>query len=434
MNPESFDQAPLAATHAAENKPSFWKKLGGGSLSISIIVHAILLMIGVVWIFQVIPNKDPDPDFMPKGGGGGSPGVKEISNKKQRATMTTPNTPRMAAKGATSSFTLPEPDQASAMSSVGSLSAGGLSGGLGGSGSGGGRGDGQGRGFGNGMGPGLGGGGGSMSPFGMIDPNANALVGTFYNIDRRSNGDVLNTDNPKQWDIVHDFVTRGWKDAELAKFQAAPKKLYQTRIYLPAMNAAEAPKAFGVTPDAHPRWMVVYRGTVIPPKSGKYRFVGAGDDTMVVRFNNRNVFDFGFIAATVKWETFLAALKNPKGDRNALRGCPMEAPVTFYQYPTTGNWNSQIGGCAVGPEFEVQAGREYPIDILICEGWGGLFAASLMIEEVGATYQKSSTGAPILPLFRTDESLPGKLTGDNQPPYDPQGSVWKVSKSRIGGI
>ncbi|MFD0893622.1 hypothetical protein KBB96_07245 [Luteolibacter ambystomatis] len=434
MTSDDFDQPPQAV-HAAENKPSFWKKLGGGSLSISLIVHAILLSIGLVWIFQVIPDKVPDPDFMPKGGGGGSPGVKEISNKKQRATMSTPNTPRMAAKGATSSFALPEPDAASAMSSVGSLSSGGLSGGLGGSGSGGGRGDGQGKGFGSGMGPGLGGGNASgMSPFGMIDPNANALVGTFYNIDRRSDGNELKTDNPRQWDIINDFVTRGWKDASLAKYQASPKKLYQTRIYMPAMNAAEAPKAFGMTPDEHPRWMVVYRGTIIPPKTGKYRFVGAGDDTMVVRFNNRNIFDFGFISGTVRHETFLAALKDPK-QRNALRGCPMEAPVTFYQYPTTGNWNSQIGGCAVGPEFEVQAGKEYPIDILICEGWGGLFAASLMIEEVGATYQKSSSGSPILPLFRTDGTLPGKLNGDNQPPYDPQGSIWTVSKrTAIGGI
>ncbi|MGC4013701.1 MAG: hypothetical protein QM755_04170 [Luteolibacter sp.] len=150
-------------------RQSFWKKLGGGSLSISIAIHAILLSIGVIWIFQIIPEtKKEDVDFMPKGGGGGSPGVKEISNKKQRATMTTANAPRMAAKGVTSSFSLPEPDSASAMSSLGSLSSGSLSGGLGGSGSGGGRGDGNGTGFGSGTGPGLGGGAAGVKPFAGI--------------------------------------------------------------------------------------------------------------------------------------------------------------------------------------------------------------------------------------------------------------------------
>ncbi|MGC4013700.1 MAG: hypothetical protein QM755_04165 [Luteolibacter sp.] len=153
-------------TPAPAGRQSFWKKLGGGSLSISIAIHAILLSIGVIWIFQIIPEtKKEDVDFMPKGGGGGSPGVKEISNKKQRATMTTANAPRMAAKGVTSSFSLPEPDSASAMSSLGSLSSGSLSGGLGGGGSGGGRGDGNGTGFGNGSGPGLGGNAAGIKPF-----------------------------------------------------------------------------------------------------------------------------------------------------------------------------------------------------------------------------------------------------------------------------
>ncbi|BCU78768.1 hypothetical protein llg_34830 [Luteolibacter sp. LG18] len=134
-----------------------WRKLGGGSLSISILVHALLLAIGVVWIFQIIPaQKKEDVSFLPSSGGGGS-GAKSEAAQKKRASMTTANAPRLSAKGATSSFSLPEIDPSSSMSSVGALSSGGLSGGLGGSGSGGGRGDGRGTGIGSGMGPGLGG-------------------------------------------------------------------------------------------------------------------------------------------------------------------------------------------------------------------------------------------------------------------------------------
>jgi len=159
--PDSAEPAPF---HPPARQ-SVWKKLGGGSLSISIIVHAILLSLGVIWIFQVMPEKKQDVDFMPKGGGGGSPGVKEISNRKQRPTVSPANAPRMAAKGASSSFVLPEPDAATAMSSIGALSSGSLSGGLGGAGSGGGRGNGNGKGFGDGSGAGLGGNAAGIKPF-----------------------------------------------------------------------------------------------------------------------------------------------------------------------------------------------------------------------------------------------------------------------------
>jgi len=153
----SIDPHPVPE-HQSITPPrtSFWRKLGGGSLTISIIVHAMLLAIGVVWIFQIIPEKKPDIDFLAKGGGGGTPGAKSELNKKRRATMTTLNAPRLSSKGASSTFILPEPDPASAMASVGALSAGGLSGGLGGSGSGGGKGNGHGTGIGDGNGPGLG--------------------------------------------------------------------------------------------------------------------------------------------------------------------------------------------------------------------------------------------------------------------------------------
>ncbi|MFD0894344.1 hypothetical protein KBB96_06765 [Luteolibacter ambystomatis] len=158
MHPEDPQEAP--DFEPVEPPPnSVWRKLGGGSLSISIVVHAILLSIGVVWIFQVVPEKPPaDIDFIPRGGGGGTPGVKSEIAQHKRATMMSATPLRMAAKGASSSFVLPEIDPASSMASVGSLTPGGLSGGIGGSGSGGGRGDGHGRGMGsgNGMGAGIG--------------------------------------------------------------------------------------------------------------------------------------------------------------------------------------------------------------------------------------------------------------------------------------
>ncbi|BCU77765.1 hypothetical protein [Luteolibacter sp. LG18] len=434
--PETYYDPHLQATHAEEKKPSIWKKLGGGSLSISIIVHAILLAVGVVWIFQIIPAQEPKVDFMPKGGGGGSPGVKDVSNKKQRATMTNPNTPRMAAKGVASSFTLPEPDAASAMSSVGSLSSGGLSGGLGGSGAGGGRGDGNGPGFGSGMGPGLGGGGGSMSPFGMVDPNANAMVGVLYDTKQDPKRKETGMTPEKLREVIHDFVSQGWNERTLERnYYKAPQKLYQTRVYMPVMSAAEAPKAFNCEKEVQPsRWLVIYRGDVVAPKSGKFRFVGAGDDVLVVRFNRKNVFDYGYVLGTTGQHVpeIKEVLSGAKEDRNvekAARGGAMKLPITFYKYDGPTNWNQNIGGLAVGPEFEVTAGSTYPVEILISEVPGGRFGAMLLLQEEGGTYQKTSAGLPILPLFRTEGSQPKAAAKDLAPPFDSQGAVWKMSST-----
>ncbi|MGC4013673.1 MAG: hypothetical protein QM755_04025 [Luteolibacter sp.] len=404
------DSPPQVRTQ--ENRPSFWKKLGGGSLSISLIVHAILLSIGVIWIFQVIPASKEEVDFMPKGGGGGSPGVKEISNKKQRASITMPNAPRMAAKGATSSFTLPEPEQASSMSSIGALSNGGLSGGLGGSGSGGGKGDGNGRGFGNGMGPGLGGGGGTMSPFGMIDPNANALTGTLYDTKQTAKRETNEFTEPEFLKVVNDFVKRGWNERDFEKFYQAPRKLYQTRLYIPKMDAGNAPKAFNCEQEVKPsRWVVLYRGTVTPPKSGRYRFVGCADDMLAVRFENKTVLDAGFYSAQLGravWggpsQVLAGKVENRELEKELRRG--FKLPVTFYDYPSSAGYTHMMGGCMVGAEFDARQGSSYPIEILISEIPGGVFGAALMIEEMGATYSKAPSGAPILPLFRLDGSVP----------------------------
>ncbi|MBX3740477.1 MAG: VWA domain-containing protein [Akkermansiaceae bacterium] len=134
-------------------KLSYWRRLGGGSLTISIVVHAILLVIALYWIFAVIP---PPPekvvDFKPSGGGG-NPNANKNQQKKQSQMVKT-NVSRVAAKDAVSNFTLPDPEMNSSMSKLGALGAGGMQG-LGGSGSGGGQGSGIGTGFGSGMGDGM---------------------------------------------------------------------------------------------------------------------------------------------------------------------------------------------------------------------------------------------------------------------------------------
>jgi hypothetical protein len=150
--------------HVEEKKQGFWAKIGGGSLLIAALFHVVLLVIGGFWVFQIIKEPEKKVDFMPPGGGGGERGAEHKVQQKKRAQITpTTNSKRVFAEGASSSYAIPEQgDTFGEMSTLSSLSGGGMSGGLGGSGTG------AGFGKGAGMGGGLGMGGGAGKLFGLI--------------------------------------------------------------------------------------------------------------------------------------------------------------------------------------------------------------------------------------------------------------------------
>ena len=456
-SPEN-DQLTNATTPSAENAtplqmeiprpvPSdrpqvpFWKKLGGGSLSISLIIHGVILAVGLILIIQVIPPpKKPPVDFMPSSGGGGDPSANNKVKTKQRKAMSS-TAPRVAAKDVSNGFSLPEPDS-SDISSLPNLSSGSISGGMGGSGTGGGKGTGTGQGFGSGAGIGLGNGTGKMNPFGMLEPANNALVGTFYDLKQTKSGKPTPLGQETNWgqiiekyrSVVYDFTKRGWNERQLAEYFQAPQKLYQTKIFMPSMEADAAPKAFGQNAIAGSRWVVVYRGTVMPPKTGKYRFVGAGDDVLAVRFAGKNVFDYGYESATgnisfAANKQKLEVAAKDRGWEHDRKDVAMPLPMQIYRYGSLSDRHTKdIFGVAVGLEFEAKEGTPYPIEILIGEDPGGFFFGYLLIEEIGAQYQKDPSGSPILPLFRLDNNPPAVPTPG--PPFDPNGPVWKLGGAR----
>jgi prenyltransferase beta subunit len=120
--------------HPSPPSRSFWQKLGGSSLSVSLLIHLLLVFGGVVWVIRVIPNEEKNVDFTTRSGGG-SP-APELRENKQRAPMSRPSLTRTTALGAATDFTLPDPGEAAQMTSLGGLGGGSLSNG-GGPGSGG---------------------------------------------------------------------------------------------------------------------------------------------------------------------------------------------------------------------------------------------------------------------------------------------------------
>ncbi len=425
QNSENFYYTP------ALKKRSIWQKVGAGSLSISLVIHLMLLAVGVVWVFQVIPSdKEKVVDFDPKGGGGQSASEVKVQ-KVAQAKLVSPNSSRIVAHGALSSISLPDFEQSQLASLSGSLASQSGEGPLGGGGNGG-------EGLRNGLGGGPGGlgrvpgGGGTASLFGMLNPNGNSLVGTFYDLKQTKNRQPTGVDDAKTQDILYQFVTSGWKERMLKDYFSPDVKLYQTKFFIPVIPASLAPAAFDCADEVEPKRIVIlYRGTVTPPKSGKYRFVGCGDDVLAVRFNGKNVFDYGYTIAALGKRVNGAHLTEKTEDKvmaKRIRDAKIKLPYTRYQYDTTSTLNSQIGGLAAGQEFEAVAGKSYPIEILISEIPGGYFSTVLMIEEVGVEYQKTSNGMPIFPLFRLDSSEPEKPKPGTRglPPYDRGGPVWKL--------
>jgi hypothetical protein len=137
-----------------EHKPrGYWYKIGGGSLTISIILHAVFVIVAIflIWFNVTPPLTAPPPDFMPGGGGGGGGGEK-MALKKQRTV--THAQPKMKLAAVSSNVALP--NVSSNMTQMPALTMVQMGGGGLGTGDGGGRGSGSGTGVGSGIGSGWG--------------------------------------------------------------------------------------------------------------------------------------------------------------------------------------------------------------------------------------------------------------------------------------
>ena len=290
------------------------------------------------------------------------------------------------------------------MSFAGDLNAGEGTKGLGGGGLNGGKGPGSGP----GSGPGF------NSAFGRFDLKAPGLTGFFYDMKQDASGrataykdDVQAFVNNVLRPHIKSWSTTAWDD----RFFKSPEQLSASQIFIPHQSANAAPKAYQVADRvAASRWVAIYRGTVIAPKTGKFRFWGLGDDTLIVRLNNKLLLDAGWTALTGT-------------------GSPNSLPVILGQSETKkGNPGMPF---RAGPWIPVDQGREYPIEIMISEIPGGSFGAWLMMEE--ADPDKTGKGDGKIFLFRLSaEPLPEGLNDDTGIGVDMSGKglIWKAKGAK----
>jgi len=309
---EPLDTPPVetGAEPLARPKRTLWQRLGGEGLALSVLVHVFLVLIAIVWVVSTVTDgagkKDPNAFATGAGGGAGGPKAKEFKTKvvpKNIKSLAKTNS-RITSKNANATLPIASlPSMSNPLLSAGAIG-GGASKGFGG---------GSGGGIGAGKGIGSGGGRNFVSLFGMKGMGVNyGVVGNFYdfkqtragkpsemfgNPDAASHKDPVNAKPNSLYarEVKEFLVDKNWGAASLADKFRAPDSLYASQIFIPASSATICPKAYGVEKTVKPsRWLAHYKGTVKVPQTGKVRFVGSGDDLLVIRWGRKVALDSGF--------------------------------------------------------------------------------------------------------------------------------------------
>ena len=249
-----------------------------------------------------------------------------------------------------------------------------------------------------GMGEGLAGGVGGfeimpdlddVSVLGSSQSIGSDLEGTFYDFNRRRNGNTYGMDTDVFISELAAFVQSGWRTTKLNRYYQSPKKLYTTVIAVPPMPSPLAPSAFGEPDNEDFCWMVHYRGKLVHKEGIKFRFVGNGDDILVVAVDGKTVLN-----GSRGWDR----------DSNRWVECADWLPTSA----DNRKWIKCHDFTAVGDLIELEPGVPVDIDIMFAEVPGGQFNAFLCVMEEGVKYENNTKAEPILPLFKT-AALPRSL-------------------------
>ncbi len=421
--PQDTPPAQTGTEPLARPKRTLWQRLGGEGLALSVIVHVILVLIAIVWVVSTVTDgagkKDPNTFATGAGGGAGGPKAKEYKTKvvpKNIKSLTKTNS-RITSKNANASMSISSmPSMTNPLATAGAIG-GGSSKGFGG---------GSGGGIGSGKGIGSGGGRNFVSLFGMKGgPNANVggLIGTLYDLKQTSDrkptsAAPANTGIGPYRTSVREFLESGWSPGRLQKFFKSPDKLVSGQLFITSRSADDAPKAFEVEKLMKPsRWVIHYRCYVEVPSSLPFRFVGSGDDFLIVRWNRKIALDDGY-------ETYFAGRDGNYKDF----GVKVSKEYKVDRRP------GSLNRLKAGPWIQVTKGTKVPVEVLIGETPGGVFDCYLAIEvaKSGTKVDGQYEGEGKLKLFRCNaDPLPDGLARDKRGlniDMEAQGWIFKVSK------
>ena len=385
-NQEKAPAEPSVLT--ARARKGFWRRIGGEGLTVSLAVHLLLILLAAFWVVATVTTSAKrDPDSFSTGAGGGNGGervTKDRQKTKPRNVKAMTKSPtRITSKSATNPLAVAALPPAPMSPITGGLLSGSGSKGFGG-------------GAGGGIGAGLGAGRGGRNFVSMFGARGGAgtldgMIGTFYDIkqtkDRKptasmSGGGAV----PAYRKVVQSFVDGGWSVSRFSGFYRAPDQLIGTQLWIPSQGADAAPKAFGVEKEVSPsRWVVHYRCMLEAPSSMPFRFVGSGDDWLLVRWDRKVALDDGYERIEV-------------GGDNRYKDFGQICTDEFKIDRRPGS----LGRLRAGPWIRPVKGQKVAFEVLMGETPGGVFDMYLAIEPAKSETTKNGKfeGTGRLKLFR----------------------------------
>ena len=259
---------------------------------------------------------------------------------------------------------------------------------------------GGGAGFGLGS-AGLGGGRGS---------SGNLFAGRFYDLKQTIDGRPTGKDHNSYYrNVLEEYVQFlcGLRpDSSLGQYYTAnrngtPITLYTSGFFVAKCSATIGPQCYGVQDQVKPAgWFAHYQAKMRVGRDMTFRFVGQGDDVLVVLVNRQ-------LVLVGCWET-LAGNPPSRSYLKDFKWMPTEDPNgTTWEYE---NFSPVRNGCdsiKFGNWVTVKKGDVIAIDVIAGEVPGGLFGLVLCIEEKG--WKRQPDGRPKLALFSTVETLDDQL-------------------------
>ena len=206
--------------------------------------------------------------------------------------------------------------------------------------------------------------------------------GTLYDFKRTRRGTLAIMDGTQMLLLVKDFLVDDWNENVFARYYRSPKKLFATTIFLPSITSHKGPTAYGESDMGAYWYLLHYKGKIVHPKGGRFRFHFVGDNLMFIRLNGKLFGDFARMA-------------------EMSAGFEKTSFVTPYHM---GHWPAYRTKW-----FDLEPGVPLDMEVLFGETDGGSFSAAIAVEQEGVTYPSNIDNAPMFPIFKT-----AKLSRDQQ--------------------
>lgn len=386
MEAVSPPPTPGVPARPADARPAWysWRRIGVNFLTLSIVVHLLFGMIATFLIVQYIPAKRRETFASAPTGPNTPQRAREhkvqIQKQQQRASapaalkrVTTLGPSKTALPAVPALPTLSAPTRPTAMAGM------------------------TGQGFGLGLGAsgssGGGGGTGGSTLFGFRGESGSGLVGAFYDYKMDQGYQPIKPfDNKTFGTMVSAMlpVNGPWHPEQPYKHFLSSAKLRGRYFIFPAIEDTEAGAAFQSPRSGPGHWLAVYRGSFSSTTGGSFRFVGFGDNVMIVQVGTHVVLDASDHGYTGQEREGVGNIAFPKKGSTPL---------------FAGEWFNLGGG--EPKEIAIAVGDE-----------GGIFCSGLFIQPRSMTYTQGVNGIPKLPVFLlgTPTEADKQLLGKSLPP------------------